>query len=205
MLYCFRDSPVSSRQKKSGRDLFRQGGSVDVAPHDARYVLLLPAHDLGDDALGHARGVEPGRRCTAQVMEMQISLVRGHWSKPSSSASEYERERSAERHRSGRWPRAALGSYSWPPSRRPVWEARSTAWAASVQTTSDRSPLYNRLTPSQVARNPAERIDGIGQHAGENLVVAPLPDHRPHLLRAIELRDLQVAEIMSSAVGRPAR
>jgi hypothetical protein len=50
-------------------------GAVDVAADDPRDVLLLPAHDLGDDALRQARDVEPGRRRAAQIMEVQIAIA----------------------------------------------------------------------------------------------------------------------------------
>src|SRR5260370_36599193 len=55
----------------------RLGGcdAVDVAADDPRDVLLLPAHDLGDDALRQAGDVEPCRRRAAPILEVKIACA----------------------------------------------------------------------------------------------------------------------------------
>ena len=65
---------------------------------------------------------------------------------------------------------------------------------------------------ARVARDLAERVNRVGEHAGENLhsivsrarlvgpLIAPASNYRTNFLRPVELRDAQVAKIVRDAI-----
>src|SRR5262245_51100308 len=50
------------------------GGSVYIASNDPSNVLLLPAHDLGNNALRETGDIEPRRRRPSKIVKMQVTL-----------------------------------------------------------------------------------------------------------------------------------
>src|SRR5262249_3993718 len=75
--------------------------SVYVAADDLADVLLFPPHDLGDDTLRQAGGIETGRRCAAQIVEVQIAICH-----PGADLGAVER---SAKPIGGPWPTAAIG------------------------------------------------------------------------------------------------
>src|SRR5688572_22276972 len=71
--FCTLRSPSGLIELVDGRH--RGGIAADVAPDDLCDMLLLPGHNLGDDALRQSSDVEPSRGRAAQVVEMQVALV----------------------------------------------------------------------------------------------------------------------------------
>src|SRR5262249_1936760 len=53
----------------------RRRRATDVATDDGRDMLLLPAHDLSDNSLRDASGVEPRRGGASKIVKMQVAIM----------------------------------------------------------------------------------------------------------------------------------